>query len=143
MNPPRWTSQALLTLVTGIALWYGGMLALAGLATMFNMHWENSGYGDCRVDWGAARLFLENRSPYTEDGLASMGIGFYGFGHPPTTSFWFIPFARMGYPLMSELLAILVVIALLFHLVICANELDLPMKAGVVAVTFGWLLGTS
>jgi hypothetical protein len=143
MQPSRWTSQALIALLTGVALWYGGSLALVGLAAMFHMNWENSGYGDCRVDWGAARLFLEHRSPYTEDGLASMGIGFYGFGHPPTTSFWFLPFAKMGYPLMSEILAILVVISLLFHLIVCVNELDLPMKAGIVAVVFGWLLGTS
>jgi hypothetical protein len=124
-------------------LYLGCSLALAGLTKLFDFHWVNAGCCDCRVDWGAARLFLVHKSPYTEEGLATMGIGFYGFGHPPTTSFWFLPFAKLEYPVMSELLAIITLGTLFAQVVICTNELDLPIKPAVVAMAFGWLVGTS
>jgi len=123
--------------------WYTGPLVLNGLIQVFSINWANTGWGDCRVDWAAARLFLQKRSPYSEEALASMGLQNYGFGHPPTTSFWFIPFATVGYPVMSEILAVLTLVALLFHFIICAHELNLPAKAAFVLLPFGLVLQTT
>ena len=126
-----------------VFLWFSGTLIIDGLLKIFQFNWASSGWGDCRVDWGAARLFLEHKSPYSEEGLATMNLQQYGFGHPPTTSFWFIPFAKVGYPVMAEMVAIATLIALLFHLVICAYELRLPAKLGFVLLGFGAALQTT
>src|SRR5688572_10033196 len=101
-----------------VSLWlvfllYVGRYVLDALLTLFQINWATTGWGDCRVDWAAARLFLEHKSPYTEEALATMGLQNYGFGHPPTTSFWFIPFAKVNYPLMAEIVAVLTLVALL------------------------------
>jgi hypothetical protein len=66
-----------------------------------------------------------------------MNLQNYGFGHPPTTSFWFIPLAKVGYPVMSEIVAVVTLLALLFHLIICAKELQLPAKLAFVLVGMG------
>jgi hypothetical protein len=126
-----------------IFLLYVGRYVLDALLTLFQINWATTGWGDCRVDWAAARLFLEHKSPYTEEALATMGLQNYGFGHPPTTSFWFIPFAKVNYPLMAEIVAVLTLVALLFHLVICAQELNLPAKTGFVLLAFGLTLRTT
>jgi uncharacterized membrane protein len=120
--------------------WYTGPFVLDGLIHIFSFNWANADWGDCRVDWGAARLFLQKKSPYSEEGLATMNLQNYGFGHPPTTSFWFIPLAKVGYPVMSEIVAILTLVALLFHFIICARELDLPAKTAFVLLPFGLVL---
>jgi hypothetical protein len=126
-----------------VFLLYVGRYVLDGLLTIFQINWASSGWGDCRVDWAAARLFLDHKSPYTEESLATMGLQNYGFGHPPTTSFWFIPFAKVNYPVMSEVVAILTLLALLFHIIICAQELQLPAKTGFVLLAFGLTLRTT
>jgi hypothetical protein len=126
-----------------IFFWYAGPFVIDGLIRVFSFNWASTGWGDCRVDWAAARLFLQKKSPYTEEALASMGLSNYGFGHPPTTSFWFIPFTKVDYPVMSELVGILTLVALLFHLIICANELELPAKAAFVLLPFGFALQTT
>jgi Glycosyltransferase family 87 len=126
-----------------VFLWWVGKLILDGLFRMFQINWAGSGWGDCRVDWAAARLFLEQKSPYTEESLATMNLQNYGFGHPPTTSFWFIPFAPVGYPVMAEIVGILTLVALLFHLIICAHELQLPAKTAFVLLGFGLALQTT
>ena len=126
-----------------VFFWYTGPFVLDGLNAVFSFDWARAGWGDCRVDWAAARLFLQKQSPYTEEALAWMHLQNYGFGHPPTTSFWFIPFAKVGYPVMSEVLAILTLVALLFHFIICARELDLPAKPAFVLLPFGLALQTT
>jgi len=124
-------------------LLYVGRFVLDRFVDIFQINWATTGWGDCRVDWAAARLFLEHKSPYTEESLATMGLQNYGFGHPPTTSFWFIPFAKFNYPLMAEVVAVLTMLALLFHIIICAQELQLPAKTGFVLLAFGLTLRTT
>lgn len=126
-----------------VFFWYTGPLVVDGLSRVFSFNWAHTSWGDCRVDWAAARLFLQKKSPYTEEALATMTLQNYGFGHPPTTSFWFIPFAKVGYPVMSEIVAVLTLVALLFHLIICAHELDLPAKSAFVLLPFGLALRTT
>src|SRR5437899_11714613 len=54
--------------------------------------WSQAHEHDGFVNWIAARLYLLGQSPYSAESLASIGVP--GFGHPPTTAFWFLPLAR-------------------------------------------------
>src|SRR5690242_14738653 len=56
--------------------------------------WSQAHANDGLVDWTAARYYLAGKSPYSAEALNELGT--YGFGHPPTTAFWFIPLAPFG-----------------------------------------------
>src|SRR5262245_11738004 len=124
-------------------LWFAVPLITDGLIKAFQTNWAATGWGDCRVDWGAARLFFEHKGPATEEGLATMNLQSYGFGHPVTSSFWFLPLAKTCFPVMSEIVAFLTLLALLFLLIICACELKLPYKVAFVLLSFGLVLQTT
>src|SRR5438309_160205 len=47
---------------------------------------------DGKVDWIAARAYVEHRNPYSPEELKKVKLD--GLGHPPTTSFWWLPFAH-------------------------------------------------
>jgi hypothetical protein len=96
--------------------------------------WSTASSGDGRLDWAAARLFLEHQSPYTPDGLRFLGAVHAGYGHPPTTPFWFLPFASQDAVIMAQSVALVVLLILLAHVSLCVSELRLPSP--LVTTTF-------
>jgi hypothetical protein len=133
-----------LTLVyAAVALAFAAPLLVSGLFTMLNFDWSFAGTGDCQVDWAAAKLFLQGKSPYTPEGLAFVGTSGYGFGHPPTTAFWFLPLARYPFPIAAEILAVITLILLVVHVVLCVSELRLPAPIATSALCLGLCLSAS
>lgn len=79
------------------------------------------------VDWTSAQSFWANENPYDADVIARHGISsFGGVGHPPTTAFWFLPFATLSVNGMSTGVGIIVLGMLLVQLLIISYELALP-----------------
>ena len=105
--------------------------------------WATAGSGDGREDWEAAKLFLERRSPYTPEGLRSIGLERSGFGHPPTTAFWFIPVADLSLIVMAQVVAIAALLVLLVHVLLCVCELGLPSPLVSTTLIFSAVFSTS
>lgn len=88
---------------------YGGLLfslgaSVVGIFLLIDaiprIHPLFSGFPyDFAVDQATARGFLDHVNPFTESGARSLNLpqrfGNSGSGHPPTTSFWALPLARM------------------------------------------------
>ena len=87
---------------------------------------------DGKVDWLAARAFLAHENPYSPELLARNKLD--GLGHPPTTSFWFLPLAHLDLQMMSRVLGHLSVFLLLFTIYLTLDELELPMALPVACV---------
>ncbi|HVR61135.1 MAG TPA: glycosyltransferase family 87 protein [Polyangia bacterium] len=117
-------------------------LLVRGLRLLVDHVWTSNGWGDGRVDWGGAQLFLKGQSPYSVEGLHALGLEQYGFGHPPTTPFWFIPLAPFTVVVMAQILAALALLALLVHIVICVEELRFPSRLITVLLVFSLVVGT-
>jgi hypothetical protein len=124
------------------AVWVSVKLLVPGLRLLIDHNWMSNGWGDGRVDWGAAQLFLQGKSPYTPEGLKVLGLEAYGFGHPPTTPFWFIPLAPFSQVVMAQALALLSLLSLLIHVVISVDELRLPSRLITVLLLLAAIIGT-
>ena len=105
--------------------------------------WATAGSGDGREDWAAAKLFVERRSPYTAEGLRSIGLEQSGFGHPPTTAFWFIPVADLSLIVMAQVVALAALLVLLVHVRLCVRELGLPSPLVSTVLIFSAVFSTS
>jgi hypothetical protein len=99
--------------------------------------------GDGVIDWLGARAFWEHVNPFSAAGLARYGITAYGFGHPPTTPFWFLPLTRWHIEMMGIVVAYVTMFMLLLHAVIIAYELDCPAPPATAALLFTAVLSTS
>jgi Glycosyltransferase family 87 len=100
--------------------------------------WAQAHEWDGLQDWYAARLYLEGKSPFSPEGLKSMGNT--TFGHPPTTSFWFIPLAPLGKPLTAELVAYSTFIFLIIHIYLCVRAVKFPAPIALTALVLAWAL---
>ncbi len=79
------------------------------------------------VDWTSAQSFWANENPYDAAVMARHDTArFGGVGHPPTTAFWFLPFATLSLNGMSTALGIIVLGMLFVQLLIICRELALP-----------------
>jgi hypothetical protein len=134
--------------------WFEAGLALLAIALgvpkfvdacefIYRMNWADAGWGDGRVDWAAARLFLEGKSPFTPEGLQEIGLQAYGFGHPPTTPFWFLPLARLEQGLMAQTIALLVILAVFVIVRMCVTELNFPAANAMTFLVFSYVIGSS
>lgn len=94
----------------------------------------NSYPWDGKVDWLAARAFLAGKNPYSPAELAAVKLD--GLGHPPTTSFWFIPLALVDMQTMSKILGSLSIAMLLTQCWLVAREMKLRF-----AFSIGVLVG--
>lgn len=96
---------------------------------------------DGKVDWIAARAYVEGRNPYSPEELRKVKLD--GLGHPPTTSFWWLPFA--GYELMqvSPLFGHVIVFALLLMILMLAWELDWPIPPLSGMIAFALVMSAS
>lgn len=135
------TFRLLLAAYQVIAVVVSVPLLVRGLRLLVDHVWSSNGWGDGRVDWGAAQLFLKGQSPFTVEGLKALGLEQYGFGHPPTTPFWFIPLAPFSVVVMGQILAALAILALLIHVVVCVEELRFPSRLVTVLLVFSLVVG--
>jgi hypothetical protein len=79
------------------------------------------------VDWTSAQSFWAHENPYDASVMLRHDIArFGGVGHPPTTAFWFLPFAALSLNGMSTSLGIIVLGMLFVQLFIICRELGLP-----------------
>lgn len=79
------------------------------------------------VDWTSAQSFWANENPYDASVMAKHGTArLGGVGHPPTTAFWFLPFASFSLNGMSVGVGIIVLGMLYAQLLIISRELALP-----------------
>lgn len=96
---------------------------------------------DGKVDWIAARAFVEHRNPYSPAELQKVKLD--GLGHPPTTSFWWLPFARYELMQISPLVGHVIVLAMLIMLVMMAYELDWPLPPLSALLVFALVMSAS
>lgn len=87
---------------------------------------------DGKVDWLAARAWVSHENPYSPELLARNKLD--GLGHPPTTSFWFLPLAHLDLQMMSRVLGHLSVFLLVFTLFLTLDELGLPLALPLACV---------
>ena len=79
------------------------VLAMPALATALAQRpWDGV------VDWTAARAWWAGTNPYTPEALKAAGLA--SLGHPPTTSFWFLPLASLTKEQMSQVVGHLVLV---------------------------------
>src|ERR1700760_3809253 len=80
---------------------------------------------DGKVDWLAARAFWDGRNPYAPAELARVKLD--GLGHPPTTSFWWLPLAHLKLSQLSVVVGALIAAAMLTTYLLLARELRWPL----------------
>lgn len=80
---------------------------------------------DGKVDWIAARAFWDGRNPYSPEELKLHKLD--GLGHPPTTSFWWLPLAHLKLSQLSPVVGALIALALLTTYLLLAHELAWPL----------------
>jgi alpha-1,2-mannosyltransferase len=111
--------------------------ALAMVARLRGHPWDGV------VDWASARSFWAGENPYAAATIVKNGLGGWGgIGHPPTTAFWFLPFARLELGSLSQALALVVVFLLSVHLVLVCTELRLARPLLVSSLLFALVLST-
>jgi hypothetical protein len=118
------------------ALWVAHALPLAHVALRAYPF-------DGRYDWLGAQAWLAGFDPYTPEGFARIGKPGPGMGHPPTTSFWFLPLAHLPMQQMSRVVGGVTVAMLLVHAVIVCVTLELPAALPLGVLVFGLVLSTS
>jgi hypothetical protein len=114
----------------------GGSWLLQGLYQLIRTNWTGAWVGDAAIDHAAAKLFWRGISPYTPEGLALIGVS--GFGHPPTTPFWFLPLTAFEHAAMAHFVA-LANLAMLIALVATAVftlRFPLPLVTTLVIVGY-------
>jgi len=116
-------------------------LLQTALPNYLPMDWSQAHEMDGIVDWKAARLGLAGKSPYTPEGLKV--IGAEGFGHPPTTPFWFLPLANFSKAITAEIVGLMVWFGLVIHLFITAKELKFPAPVILTGLLGAMVLSTS
>lgn len=87
------------------------------------------GHADLNVDILTARAFLEHYNPYTAEGTLRSGlapVGPTGHGHPPTTSFWFLPLAGKTVHTAGAILGWLTILTLPLELAAILGALRFP-----------------
>jgi alpha-1,2-mannosyltransferase len=98
---------------------------------------------DLVVDHAAARAFRDGYSPFTEDGARRAGVAIYGatgIGHPPTTSFWMLPLARLELQTASAVVGWASVLTLAAATALIAHALGAPLA--FAALAFAYVVST-
>jgi hypothetical protein len=129
-----------LTLVLGcLLLSLGARWLLHGIYQLAITDWSLSWHYDAAVDWAAAQLFWQDISPYSSEGLELIGVAHTGFGHPPTTAFWFLPLAQFDEHTMAHILGLLNMGMLLSLVATVVFTLRYPLPWLTTLVVFGYL----
>lgn len=80
---------------------------------------------DARVDWIAARAFIAGTNPYSPEALHEVKLD--GLGHPPTTSFWMLPFSGLSERDMKVPFDLTMIAIFLVGLLLLFRELRVPL----------------
>jgi hypothetical protein len=94
---------------------------------------------DLVVDHRAARAFLDGYSPFSAEGARRAGVaelGATGLGHPPTTSFWMLPLARLELQTASAVVGWTSVVTLAAGLALAAHALGAPLVLAALAFAY-------
>ena len=95
---------------------------------------------DGKVDWIAARAFWDGRNPYSPEELQRAKLD--GLGHPPTTSFWWLPFAHYPLSQVSPIVGLFIVFAMLTTYFMLAEELAWPLPPLSALLLFAAVMST-
>ena len=102
---------------------------------------------DFAVDHQTARGFVQDVNPFSQKGAFLLGLpqrfGASGSGHPPTTSFWALPFVSLTVEQANVALGWLTVLLLLIELTETFRTLRWPAAAGLAWLTLAYLLSSS
>ncbi len=138
-RPPVWTRLAYLVCLV-VAVVISVELLQDALPRYIPKNWVEAHEGDGLMDWKAARLALQHRSPYTPQGLRDVGLP--SFGHPPTTSFWFLPVAEFSKATAAAALNLSFWLALVVHVFLVLRELKYPAPVAGTALVCAAALST-
>ncbi len=118
-----------------------GLLALA-LPSLLDA--VRAGPGDGAVDWLGARAFLDGLDPFSPHGLQVLGLETWGgFGHPPTTPFWFLPLAGLDVADAGVVWNCVILVVLLAHVALACVETEVPAPFATAMLLYAALLSTS
>jgi hypothetical protein len=95
---------------------------------------------DGKVDWIAARAWWQGINPYSKAELIRVKLD--GLGHPPTTSFWFLPFARWDMLQISPLVGHFIVFAMLTMFMMLSYELSWPLAPLTALLLFAAVMSS-
>lgn len=101
---------------------------------------------DLNVDRAAAQAFLDGYSPFTPEGAVRSGAaksGPAGNGHPPTTSFWVLPIARLTPQASNAVLSWTTALLLFVELIVILQTIRCPLPIASAWVALGYVLGCS
>jgi|GEM_PF-2830284 len=93
------------------------------------------------VDWTVAKAWFEGINPYTPEALKASGLPV--IGHPPTTSFWFLPLAHLSMAMMSQVIGHLVVVLMFLQTVWICRTFRWPTPALLAAILTLWAITTT
>jgi hypothetical protein len=96
---------------------------------------------DGKVDWIAAKAYVEHRNPYSPEELKKVKLD--GLGHPPSTSFWYLPFAHYGLMEISPLVGHVIVFAMFAMFFMLALELRWPIPPLSAFLLFALTMSSS
>jgi hypothetical protein len=102
--------------------------------------WANAHEFDALMDWKAAQLYFQGKSPYSKEGLAYLRVA--GMGHPPTTPFLFLPLAALEKALTAELIGLSVWLCLAIHAYLCALAVRFPSPIALAVLVWSFMIGT-
>jgi hypothetical protein len=102
--------------------------------------WASAHEFDALMDWKAAQLYFQGKSPYSPEGLAYLRVA--GMGHPPTTPFLFLPLAGLEKALTAELIGLSVWLCLAIHAYLCALAVRFPSPIALALLVWSFMIGT-
>ncbi len=138
---PTLTRRLLYLLLVVVAVVLGVELLQNALPHYIPWDWARAHDLDALIDWKGARLAFQGKSPYTPEGHAYLGVPI--MGHPPTTSFWFLPLAEFEKATAAELVSLAVWFGLVIHVFISAKELEYPAPVALTVLVTGAVLSTT
>ncbi|HKQ69221.1 MAG TPA: glycosyltransferase family 87 protein [Polyangiaceae bacterium] len=139
----EWITAVYRIAYTVAATVIGGHLFITGILKLIQFPWTSASRWDCGVDWSAAKLYFAQISPYSEEGLRQIGLEGYGFGHPPTTSFWFLPLANLPWPSAAHFICVVAEAALVALVAITVVELRIWAPVATTLLVAGLVLQTT
>lgn len=132
---PAPSSRVLMLLASLVVLYWAGFFIRDALGQFSMIDWRRAGKGDVAVDWKAAQLFWRGISPYSPEGLKSVGV--LAFGHPPTTPFWFLSLFELEHATFAQVIGILNMGLALALAGIVVFTLRWPIPGLLTALVFG------
>ncbi len=104
--------------------------------------WAQAHEYDGLEDWIAAKYYVDGKNPYSPESLAELKR--IGLGHPPTTSFWYIPFARarLEKAVVAEVVDLSGMLMLIIEVFLCARAVKLPAPLVSTVLLFAWMFTT-